>query len=191
VPCRPLATMIAEATGSAVLAILLLKKPATPAAAPAGPSATGSHIILLPKLALSCSKKISAAVTSAPAAVRADRPRSNRPVSTLRTILSMPCAACSGRLPADSAFHGPSLSGLPKAIAAGGRRGWLARVEAPATASPPGSAQTGTSHGSPAGRAEVAGHPGGQQGRRSRAALNMRRFKLPAAGMLPGSGTGI
>jgi hypothetical protein len=31
---------------------------------------------LQPKLALSCSKKISAAVTSAPAAVRADRLRS-------------------------------------------------------------------------------------------------------------------
>ena len=48
------------------MAIRRLKKPATPAAAPTGPSATGSHIILLPKLALSCSKKISAAVTNAP-----------------------------------------------------------------------------------------------------------------------------
>ena len=68
--------MAAEATGSAVLAIRLLKTPAMPAATPAGPSATGSHIIRLPKLALSCSKKISAAVTSAPAAVSADRLRS-------------------------------------------------------------------------------------------------------------------
>ena len=48
--------MAAEATGSAVLAIRRLKNPATPAAAPTGPSATGIHIILLPKLALSCSK---------------------------------------------------------------------------------------------------------------------------------------
>ena len=69
-----------------------------PAAAPTGPSATGSHIILLPKLALSCSKKISAAVTSAPAAVKADRLRSKRPVSTLRIMRSMPCAACPCRL---------------------------------------------------------------------------------------------
>ena len=68
--------MAAEATGSAVLAIRRLNTPAIPAAAPTGPSATGIHIILLPKLALSCSKKISAAVTSAPAAVRADRLRS-------------------------------------------------------------------------------------------------------------------
>ena len=92
-PCRPLATIAAEATGSAVLAIRRLQNPATPATAPTGPSATGTHIILLPKLALSCSKKISAAVTSAPAAVSADRLRSNRPVSTLRTIRSMPTAA--------------------------------------------------------------------------------------------------
>ncbi len=56
VPCTPLATIIAEATGSAVLAIVWLKNPARPAAAATGPSATGSHIILLPKLALSCSK---------------------------------------------------------------------------------------------------------------------------------------
>ena len=84
-----MATIAAEAMGSAVLAIRRLQNPATPAAAPTGPSATGSHIILLPKLALSCSKKISAAVTSAPAAVRADRLRSKRPVSTLRTIRSI------------------------------------------------------------------------------------------------------
>ena len=88
--------MAAEAIGRAVLAIRLLKKPATPAAAPMGPSVTGTHIILLPKLALSCSKKISAAVISAPAAVSADRLRSKRPVSMLRIIRSMPCAACSG-----------------------------------------------------------------------------------------------
>ena len=61
-----------------------------PAAAPTGPSATGIHIILFPKLALSCSKKISAAVTSAPAAVSADRLRSKRPVSTLWIIRSIP-----------------------------------------------------------------------------------------------------
>jgi hypothetical protein len=47
------------------LAIRWLKNPATPATAPTGPRVTGIHIILLPKLALSCSKKISAAVTSA------------------------------------------------------------------------------------------------------------------------------
>ena len=85
--------MIAEASGNAVLAIRRLKKPAMPAAAPTGPSATGIHIILLPKLALSCSKKISAAVITAPAAVKADKLRSKRPVSTLRTILSMPSPA--------------------------------------------------------------------------------------------------
>ncbi|MFL6055090.1 MAG: hypothetical protein ACJ72W_19585 [Actinoallomurus sp.] len=39
-----------------MLAIRRLKNPAIPATAPTGPSATGSHIILLPKLALSCSK---------------------------------------------------------------------------------------------------------------------------------------
>src|SRR6478609_1842005 len=82
--------MAAEARGSAVLAIRRLKKPATPAAAPIGPSTTGSHIILLPKLALSCSKKISAAVTSAPTAVSADSARSKWPVSTLAIIRSRP-----------------------------------------------------------------------------------------------------
>ncbi len=50
------ATIAAEAMGSAVFAIRRLKNPARPAAAPTGPRATGSHIILLPKLALSCSK---------------------------------------------------------------------------------------------------------------------------------------
>ena len=88
------------AIGNAVLAIRSLKNPATPAAAPIGPRATGTHIILLPKLALSCSKKISAAVTSAPAAVRAERLRSKCPVRTLRTIRSMPWtgAPAPGRL---------------------------------------------------------------------------------------------
>jgi hypothetical protein len=74
-----------------------LKKPATPAAAPIGPRATGSHIILFPKLALSCSKKISAAVIMAPAAVSAAKLRSKRPVSMLRTNLSIPSAARPGR----------------------------------------------------------------------------------------------
>ena len=55
-PCKPLATMAAETIGSAVLAMRWLQNPATPATAPTGPRATGSHIILLPKLALSCSK---------------------------------------------------------------------------------------------------------------------------------------
>ncbi len=99
--------MAAEATGSAVLAIRRLKKPATPAAAPTGPSATGSHIIRLPKLALSCSRKISAAVTRAPAAVSADRLRSKRPVSTLATIRSMPCTG-SGAPAKWYAFRAPS-----------------------------------------------------------------------------------
>ena len=48
--------MAAEAIGSAVFAIRRLKNPATPAAAPTGPSTTGIRVILLPKLALSCSK---------------------------------------------------------------------------------------------------------------------------------------
>src|SRR5580698_2911987 len=103
----PLATMHADASGSAVLAIRRLKNPAMPAAAPTGPSPTGIHIILLPKLALSCSKKISAAVTSAPAAVRADKLRSKRPVSTLRTIRSMPCPA---------RRDGPSRDLTPKVV---------------------------------------------------------------------------
>src|SRR5580693_4361370 len=84
--------MAADATGSAVLAIRRLNTPAMPAAAPTGPSATGNHIIRLAKLALSCSKKISAAVTSAPAAVSADRLRSKWPVSMSRTTRSMPWA---------------------------------------------------------------------------------------------------
>ena len=90
--------MAAEAIGSAVLAARRLKNPATPATAPTGPSATGIHIILLPKLALSCSKLISAAVTSAPAAVSADRLRSKRPVCTFRTSRSIPCAGGRGLL---------------------------------------------------------------------------------------------
>jgi hypothetical protein len=50
-------------------------------------SATGTHIILLPKLALSCSK-ISAAATSAPAAVSGDRERSKTgPVHVERAYL--------------------------------------------------------------------------------------------------------
>jgi hypothetical protein len=48
--------MAADSSGRAVLASRRLKNPATPAAAPTGPKTTGSHIILLPKLALSCSK---------------------------------------------------------------------------------------------------------------------------------------
>src|SRR5690348_4197050 len=111
--------MVAEATGSAVFAIRWLKKPATPAAAPTGPSAIGTHIILLPKLALSCSKKISAAVTSAPAAVSADRLRSKRPVSMLRTIRSRRCSVMSPPWARRQVPHRTTRGGLVKP----GRRG--------------------------------------------------------------------
>src|SRR5438093_1281398 len=76
--------MAAEAIGRAVLAARLLNTPATPAATPTGPRATGIHIIRLPKLARSCSSQISAAVTAAPAAVRPDSVRSNLPCPELR-----------------------------------------------------------------------------------------------------------
>ena len=85
----------ADASGNAVFAARRLNTPATPAATPTGPSATGSHIIRLPKLARSCSIQISAAVTSAPAAVSPDRVRSNRPCSTSRSSRSMPTTASS------------------------------------------------------------------------------------------------
>ena len=55
-PCSPLATIAADVIGSAVSAIPRQQNPAMPAAAPTGPRVTGNHIILLPKLALSCSK---------------------------------------------------------------------------------------------------------------------------------------
>src|SRR3954471_13654966 len=74
--------MAAEVIGRAVWAARGLTSPAIPAAAPTGPSATGSHIILFPKLALSCSKKISAAVMTAPAPVRTDSVRPNSPCRT-------------------------------------------------------------------------------------------------------------
>ena len=76
----PLATTTAEARGRTVLAARRLNTAATPAGAMDGMITTGHHIILLPKLAPSCSVKISAAVTSAPAAARPARLRSNRPV---------------------------------------------------------------------------------------------------------------
>ena len=76
----PLATTTAEASGRTVLAARRLNTAATPAGAMVGMITTGHHIILLPKLAPSCSVKISAAVTSAPAAASPARLRSKRPV---------------------------------------------------------------------------------------------------------------
>ena len=66
-----MAAIAAEAVGSAVFAIRRLQNPAIPATTPTGPGTTGTHIIVLPKLALSCSK-VSAAATSDPAAVNAE-----------------------------------------------------------------------------------------------------------------------
>src|ERR1700744_5066900 len=76
----PLATTTADASGRTVLAARRLNTAAKPAGAIDGMITTGHHIILLPKLAPSCSVKISAAVTNAPAAARPARLRSNRPV---------------------------------------------------------------------------------------------------------------
>ena len=57
----PLATTTADAKGRMVLAARRLTTAATPAGAMDGMITTGHHIILLPKLAPSCSLKISAA----------------------------------------------------------------------------------------------------------------------------------
>src|ERR671935_1031536 len=99
VPCRPLATTAAEASGRNVLARRLDATPATPAATAIGVSATGHHITLLPKLALSCSRKISAPVTSAAPADSPESARSNRPCSMFHTRWSMPCRAGTRRRP--------------------------------------------------------------------------------------------
>src|SRR5579875_1218604 len=82
--------------GSTVWAARRLKTAATPAGAMVGTMTTGHHIILLPKLAPSCSVKISAAVMTAPAAARAARERSKRPVLMSATARSArPAAAIS------------------------------------------------------------------------------------------------
>src|SRR5690625_3291562 len=92
----PLATMAHEARGRAGFAIRALIAPAIPAATPTGPIATGAHIHRSPKLAASCSKKISAAVIAEPAAINADNDRSNRPVATSHSArLINPVGACS------------------------------------------------------------------------------------------------
>src|SRR3954454_19986260 len=58
-----------------------------PAGIAGGTATTAHHITLLPKLAPSWEKKISPAVTAAPAAVRPARVRSKRPVRTSRTAV--------------------------------------------------------------------------------------------------------
>src|SRR3954453_9281958 len=58
-----------------------------PAGIAVGTTTTGHHMTLLPKLAPSWEKKISPAVTAAPAAVRAERVRSKRPVRTSRVAV--------------------------------------------------------------------------------------------------------
>src|SRR3954454_18731486 len=58
-----------------------------PAGIAGGTATTAHHMTLLPKLAPSWEKKISPAVTAAPAAVRAERVRSKRPVRTSRTAV--------------------------------------------------------------------------------------------------------
>lgn len=68
------------ATGRTVFAALVLHTAAMPAGAIDGTITIGHHIILLPKLALSCSVKISAAVINAPTAASPARLRSKRPV---------------------------------------------------------------------------------------------------------------
>src|SRR3954471_13878424 len=84
VPCRPLATIAALASGSTVFAARSENTAAIPAGTAVGTTTTGHHITRLPKLAPSCDRKISPAVTAAPAAVRAERVRSKRPVRTSR-----------------------------------------------------------------------------------------------------------
>src|SRR3954454_15023993 len=58
-----------------------------PAGVAGGAATTRHHITLLPKLAPSWEKKISPAVTAAPAAVSPARVRSKRPVRTSRTAV--------------------------------------------------------------------------------------------------------
>ena len=85
VPCIPLATTMAEASGSTVFAARRENTAATPAGAIVGTITIGHHIILFPKLAPSCSVKISAAVITAPAAASPAMPRSKRPVRMFST----------------------------------------------------------------------------------------------------------
>src|SRR5437016_7894235 len=81
--------MAAEANGSTVLAAFGDATAAIPAGIAVGTMTTGHHIILLPKLAPSCEKKISAAVMAAPPAVSADSDLSKRPVRTsCRAVVS-------------------------------------------------------------------------------------------------------
>src|SRR5919202_5897384 len=98
----PLATIAALASGSTVRAARSEKTAAMPAGIAVGTTATGHHMTLLPKLAPSCEKKISPAVTAAPAAVSAERVRSKRPVRTSRTavenrLISL-AALCAGQV---------------------------------------------------------------------------------------------
>src|SRR5579884_38557 len=90
VPWRPLAATTPDTSGSTVLARRWLNTPHTPATAATGVRATGSHIMRFEKLAESCSSQISAPVTTADTAVRADSACSKRPCSTSLTKWSMP-----------------------------------------------------------------------------------------------------
>ncbi len=80
--------------------------PATPAGATTGVSATGSHIILLPKLARSCSRKISSAGDQ-----RADR--GQRRQASARTGRARRCGA-GGRARAAASRAQPSRRGVSR-----------------------------------------------------------------------------
>src|SRR6476469_5073766 len=91
--------MAALVSSSTVRAARAEKIAAMPAGIAVGTTTIGHHIILLPKLALSWDRYISAAVTAAPNAVTADRDRSNRPVRTSTSALSTAEPAFEGRRP--------------------------------------------------------------------------------------------
>src|SRR3954453_16813550 len=85
-----------------------------PAGIAVGTTTTGHHITLLPKLAPSWEKKISPAVTAAPAAVRPARVRSKRPGRTSRTAADRPAKVRSKRpVPTSRAPLDSRLISLP------------------------------------------------------------------------------
>ena len=101
-----------DASGSTVLAARRLNTAAIPAGRMVGTTTIGHHIILLPKLALSCEVKISPVVTIAPAAARPASVRSNRPVRTSCSARPppLPVAAAGGE---QRSSAGSSLSLRP------------------------------------------------------------------------------
>ena len=89
VPCMLFARTKTDASGKRRLGEPLAEDATDRRRASTGRERDRNHIIVFPKLARSCSRKISSPVTSAPTPVRPASDRSNRPCSTSRRKRSM------------------------------------------------------------------------------------------------------